>query len=212
MGKNKANKVHLVFDADKRREFLTGFRKRKLQRKKNAKDEFEKALKEERKRIKAESKESYKKLVASNRDIPELENLLEEEYEDDDATVKIITLSTENIAKQNNWIGENRPIYSTDHEDEEDDDDETIEEDDEVPGMELTEKIVKKEHTKKEKFDSEKTLKKKLKHLATKRVQKSKVFQMKNKLERQKQQKKSMKQRKFKEKTMNKTKRGGKKR
>lgn len=207
MGKKPSNKVHLVFDEEKRREFLTGFRKRKLLRKKHAKDEFEKALKEERKRIKAESREQYKKLVASNRDIPGLESLMEEEYQDENATVKIITLSKGDIAEQNNWIGENRPKYLTDESEVEEEIDKN---DEEVPGMELSNKISKNKPVKKE-FDTEKNLKKKLKNMATKRVQKSKVFQKKNKLERDKQRKKSSQQRKFKEKANKKSRHVGKK-
>lgn len=42
------------FYAFKYREFLTGFRKRKLQRKQKAKEELQQQLKEERKRIKQE--------------------------------------------------------------------------------------------------------------------------------------------------------------
>jgi len=38
------------------RDFLTGFHKRKLARKKKARDDFEKKLKEEKKRIKTEVK------------------------------------------------------------------------------------------------------------------------------------------------------------
>lgn len=40
-------------------EFLTGFHKRKLARKKKAKDDFEKKLKEEKKRVKAEVNYSF---------------------------------------------------------------------------------------------------------------------------------------------------------
>lgn len=46
---NTSNGIILIFS-----EFLTGFHKRKLARKKKAKDDFEKKLKEEKKRIKAE--------------------------------------------------------------------------------------------------------------------------------------------------------------
>lgn len=77
--KNRKTKSVLVFDAEKRkyvyffknesirfffndltsrflnfREFLTGFHKRKLQRKKKAQQKLEQDLKEERKRLKAE--------------------------------------------------------------------------------------------------------------------------------------------------------------
>lgn len=54
MGKSKMQKKvknELVFDNAKREEFLKGFSKRKLQRKKKAQDENEKKLKEEVKRI-----------------------------------------------------------------------------------------------------------------------------------------------------------------
>nr|XP_023025809.1 uncharacterized protein LOC111513823 [Leptinotarsa decemlineata] len=154
-----------------------------------AKEKFEKDLKEERKRIKAEAKESYKKLVVSHRSIPELENLISEKYEDNDVSVKVVELSTNDIATKNNWIGANQPRYESDNDVS---DEPTTEMDNEIPGMELkrtTKPINIKKETKK--FDSEKDVKKALKKQATKTVQKSKVFQMKNKLERQKQKKKS---------------------
>jgi Nucleolar protein 12 (25kDa) len=52
--KQKKVKNELVFDNQKREEFLKGFSKRKLQRKKKAQEETEKLLKEEKKRIKDE--------------------------------------------------------------------------------------------------------------------------------------------------------------
>lgn len=167
------------------REFLTGFHKRKLQRKKEAREKLERDLKEERKRLKTEAKESYKKLVVSHRPIPELETLLKEEYEEDDATVRIEELSTNVIAKENNWIGANQAI----HEEVED------EEEEEVPGMELSVKK-KKKTEEKTKFDSERDVKRLLKKEATAKVKKSKVFQMKNKMESRKQKKKSMQDKK----------------
>ncbi|XP_017888046.2 nucleolar protein 12 [Ceratina calcarata] len=50
----KRKKITLVFDETKRKEFLQGFRKRKLQRQQRAKEELQKQLKEEKKRIKHE--------------------------------------------------------------------------------------------------------------------------------------------------------------
>ena len=54
MGKKKSNeskgkkrKTEIVFDESKRRDFLTGFRKRKQERREKAKLEYEKKLKEE---------------------------------------------------------------------------------------------------------------------------------------------------------------------
>ncbi|XP_063917182.1 nucleolar protein 12 [Zophobas morio] len=191
--KSRPNKLHLVFDETKRREFLTGFHKRKLQRKKEAREKLERELKEERKRLKTEAKESYKKLVVSHRPIPELETLLKEEYEEDNATVRIEELSTNSIARESNWIGANQPKCQSD-------DDEEKEE--EVPGMGLTN--TKKDKKEIQEFDTERDVKRLLKKEATKKVKKSKVFQMKNKIEKEKQKKKSLqmkKQRmKFKEK------------
>lgn len=174
------------------RDFLTGFHKRKLQRKKEAKEKFEKDLKEERKRIKAEAKVSYKNLVLSHKPIPELENLINEEYQDQDVSIKVVELSANEMAKKNHWIGANAPIEQQSDEENSSDCNEEYEE---VPGMEL--KLHKESHNKKQKeqmtFDSEKDIKKTLKKQATKNVQKSKVFQLKNKLEQKKQRKKSMK-------------------
>lgn len=52
--RGKKVKTELVFDNKKREEFLTGFSKRKMQRKKKAKEETEQKLKVEKKRIKEE--------------------------------------------------------------------------------------------------------------------------------------------------------------
>lgn len=175
---------------------MTGFHKRKLQRKKEAKEKFEKELKEERKRIKNEAKESYKKMILSHKPIPELENLLSEEYEDENVNVKVVELSTDAIAKKCNWIGANTPIVN---DEEEEASEVEISDIEECPGMELEEKKISiKPSTKGSKleFRSEKDVKKALKKQATKTVKKSKVFQMKNKLEQQKQKKKSLKMKK----------------
>lgn len=149
-------------------------------------------LKEERKRLKAEAKESYKKLLVSSRPIPEVEELLKEEYEEDNVTVKVVELSA------------NKPVEASESEEEE----EQCEEESEVPGMELK---PKKKTEEKKVFRSHKDVKKELKRQATKNVQKSKVFQKKNKVERQKQKKKSVQQKKLNERFMTKHKKGGKK-
>ncbi|XP_060522789.1 nucleolar protein 12 [Cylas formicarius] len=187
--KNRASKVHLVFDEAKRREFLTGFRKRKLQRKKQAQEKLERELKEERKRLKVEARESYKNLVVSHRPIPELENLLNEEYEEGDVTVKVVELSPDEIAKQNHWIGSNKLKYEDEDASNDNEDQESVKT--EIPGMEL--KPLAKKQTVKKQFVSEKQLKKELKKQATKNVKKSKVFQKKNNIERLKQKKMSNK-------------------
>lgn len=46
-GGSKVRKTEIVFDESKRRDFLTGFRKRKQERRKKAQEQIEKTLKEE---------------------------------------------------------------------------------------------------------------------------------------------------------------------
>ena len=46
--RNKKTKTSIVFDADARKEFLTGFRKRKNERRRKAKEQLERELKEEK--------------------------------------------------------------------------------------------------------------------------------------------------------------------
>ena len=53
---NKKNKTTVVFDENARKEFLTGFRKRKDERRKQWKEKVERQLKNEMKKIKAETK------------------------------------------------------------------------------------------------------------------------------------------------------------
>lgn len=167
-----------------------------MERKKKYQEKLSLELKVERKRLKQEARESYKKLVVSHRDIPELENLFTEQYEDEDVTVKVTELSTSEIANRNNWIGENKPHYEVPVSEEESEDEASAEVEN-VPGMEIKQKPKKvKEEKVTKMFKTEKDVKKALKKQATKNVQKSKAFQMKNKMERQKNKKKSMRQKK----------------
>ncbi|XP_063229479.1 nucleolar protein 12 [Bacillus rossius redtenbacheri] len=175
---NRKTKLHLVFDENARREFLTGFHKRKLERKRAAQEQLEKQLKDERKRLKQEARESYKKLVVSHKPIPELEEFESKEYDLENHTVSILELSSNEMAKKNNWIGLNRVRYEEDKDDDDDAGKDSDETEEDVPGMELK---------------CERDIKKILKKEATKKVKKSKVFQAKNKLERQKNKKKSRK-------------------
>ncbi|XP_025829597.1 nucleolar protein 12 [Agrilus planipennis] len=196
--KNRNSKVHLVFDENKRREFLCGFRKRKLQRKQKAQEELKKQLKEEKKRLKAEAKECYKTLVKSYKPVPEVEHLLLQEYEEDEVNVKVLELSTSEIAKHNNWIGPNCIKYE-DEENEQNNIETHSEVLEEIPGMELQSKQ-NRATTKASKvaFSSEKDLKKTLKKQATKNIKNSKVFQKKGNIERMKQKKKALQQKKLK--------------
>lgn len=188
-------KINLVFDESKRKDFLCGFRKRKLERKKKAQDDIKRMLKEEKKRIKQENKESYKKLVVSSRPIPDIEQLLQEEYEDEDVNVKIVELSSDTLHKKDLIIGENRPkenIKTVQENKKKDRVNET------VPGMRSDEESSDEElesntnDNNDMKTKTKKEIKQMLKKQATKKIQKSKVFQMKSKLDRVQNKKKAM--------------------
>ncbi|KAJ2939735.1 hypothetical protein O0L34_g17927 [Tuta absoluta] len=195
MGKRKnqdrKKKIAVVFDEEKRKDFLCGFRKRKLERKKKAQEEMQRMLKEEKRRIKQENKESYKKLVVSSRPLPDIEQLLKEEYEDEDVNVKIMELSTETLQKKDLVIGENKPKADTKKVEKKK---KTIETNAGIPGM-GSDVESPSENSETEETDTnlktKKEIKRMLKHQATKKIQKSKVFQMKSKLERVKNKKKS---------------------
>lgn len=189
---NRQTKLQLVFDPKARREFLTGFHKRKVQRKKKAEEELKQQLKEERKRLKHEARESFKKLVVSHRPVPELENLISQNYELENHSVSILELSASDLAEKNNWIGINKVQYENDKSEQSD---KKEEQKDELPGMELK---------------TRKDVKKIIKRQATKQVQKSKAFKLKNKLERQKNKKESLKKKKRQIKAQSKSKKGGK--
>ena len=53
---NRKNKLRIVFDENARKDFLTGFRRRKDERRKKAKEQIELNLKNEIKKIKSESR------------------------------------------------------------------------------------------------------------------------------------------------------------
>lgn len=50
--------------------------------------------------------------MVSSRPIPDIEQLLQEEYEDEDVNVKIVELSADTLQKKDIVIGENRPKVS----------------------------------------------------------------------------------------------------
>lgn len=138
-------KVELVFDPTKRQEFLTGFHKRKVHRKKIANSQIERKLKEEARRIRHEAKDNVKKLYHSYKPIPDLtaeDREEEQEYDTENVTVKVVELSTTDLAKENNWIGENKAVVRGEDSDDEEEEDESSSEDEEkdldtIPGMEL---------------------------------------------------------------------------
>lgn len=190
----KRRKITLVFDENKRREFLTGFHKRKVQRQKKAQEELQQQLKEERKKIKQEARERYKNLVSS-RDVPEIQQLLsQQEYETEGHTVSILELNVADLAEKDAFIGENEGP-DEDEDEEEEENNENSENDEEIVGMTLNKKKeVKplKPKAKDKTVGTRKEIKREIKKAALKHVQKSKAFQQKQKLERNKNKKESM--------------------
>merc|ERR1712061_914083 len=83
--KKVKKKTEIVFDEAKRRDFLTGFRKRKQERRQNAKDEYEKTLKEEIRLAKEKAKKDVNEgnKSSSHQVVPEIEHLLQASYPTD---------------------------------------------------------------------------------------------------------------------------------
>ncbi|KAM6215935.1 nucleolar protein 12 isoform 4-T4 [Rhynchocyon petersi] len=93
MGRNKKKKrdgddrrprLILSFDEDKRREYLTGFHKRKVERKKAAIQELKQRLKEEQKKLR---EEEYLKMLAER----------EEALDEADELEQLVTAKTESV-------------------------------------------------------------------------------------------------------------------
>ncbi|XP_066592740.1 nucleolar protein 12 [Prorops nasuta] len=196
MANKRKKKGILIFDENKRRDFLCGFHKRKLERRKKAQEELQQQLKLERKRIKQTAREQHLKLL-SNRDVPELETLLtEKQYETEGHTVSILELNVADLAEGNIFIGDNTGNNEEHEEMQKDDNDNKVKENDELAGMSLKEKIkdkVKKDINVTPQLSSKKDLKRSIKKAALKQVQKSKAFKQKQQLERHKNKKESKK-------------------
>ncbi|KAM9324514.1 nucleolar protein 12 [Gastrophryne carolinensis] len=91
MGKKKQKKVtkrrEIVFDEEKRREYLTGFHKRKLQRRKAAVEEIKRKIKEEQKKMKEERHKEYMKMLKER----------VEALEEADEVERLVTSKTESV-------------------------------------------------------------------------------------------------------------------
>ncbi|KAM6215934.1 nucleolar protein 12 isoform 3-T3 [Rhynchocyon petersi] len=96
MGRNKKKKrdgddrrprLILSFDEDKRREYLTGFHKRKVERKKAAIQELKQRLKEEQKKLREERHQEYLKMLAER----------EEALDEADELEQLVTAKTESV-------------------------------------------------------------------------------------------------------------------
>merc|ERR1712150_340163 len=81
-GTNK-RKSEIVFDEAKRKDYLTGFRKRKNERRKKANDEHEIKLKEDIRLAKEKAKSYGSNKSGSNQIVPEVEHILQQSHPTD---------------------------------------------------------------------------------------------------------------------------------
>lgn len=91
------------------REYLTGFSKRKAERRKKFNEKLKKEIKSERKRLQSELRENIKK-SASNRAIPGLENLVENAahvFELPEHTVTIEPIMDTSLNSEMIFLGKN---------------------------------------------------------------------------------------------------------
>ncbi|GFV12182.1 uncharacterized protein TNCV_1536791 [Trichonephila clavipes] len=91
----KQPKVHLIFDEKEREDYLTGFQKRKLERKFKRNEALDVMLKNEKKRIKKSQKEVLENAIKSQRGVPpEFQHLIEPvTYDLPDHTVTVSQIS-----------------------------------------------------------------------------------------------------------------------
>lgn len=174
---------------------MTGFHKRKEQRRKKAKKELDQKVKNEIKRIRQQAKDDLKKKFKSFEPIkfPNLKDEDEEEevVEDDSVIVSVQALGMDELAEKNNWIGQNRPQTEAPEESE----GENEPEPEEVAGMSLKKKAVKTTETPEKDsrigFDSKKVLDREMKKKTLKALKKSKTLKAKNRVKRSRDIKKS---------------------
>ena len=194
---NKSTKKSIVFDEKKRKDFLTGFRKRKDERRKKWNEKVEKDLKKEVKKIREETKAKMAKSAGnkSNMICPEIAHLISSDLANtttdqiDNASVTVTTFDSLEAAAAP-WRKQ-----TTENEESEGEEEEEEEEEEELPGMSLkpaqatTEKVVIGTRDKKA-----------INRAAVKKLQESKAYKIKEQLKAKKQRNAN----RFKKKTMSK--------
>ncbi|KAM8710034.1 hypothetical protein ACLKA7_016776 [Drosophila subpalustris] len=217
MARTKKKKVEVVFDPQKRKEFLTGFRKRKNERRSRAKADLERNLKEEHKRIRLEVKDKFKHLKKSFEPLRELtdEDKVEERqkdaYEDDEVQVKIVELTTNDLAAQRNMLGANIAEDSEEEEETQVNSDDDENKTDCIPGMDFDINATRKRKAKTDEtatsskaakeiaidpeIKSKKDLDRLMKTKTLKKIKKSKLFKMKERIDNKNNQKKAKRDR-----------------
>lgn len=131
----------------------------------------------------------------SHRDVPELEKLLsQKEYDMEDHTVSILELNVADLKEGSIWIGQNNVKEEEKEEEQEQGNSESEHSNgDDIEGMSLQEKhpIHQESKIKDQTIKSLKDVRREIKKTALRRVQTSKAFQQKQKLEQHKNRKQS---------------------
>lgn len=194
---------------------MSGFHKRKDQRRKVAKAALDKKIKAEIKRIRQETKDNIKKNCKSFEPIkfPQFEdedqNVEEEVIEDDSVMVSVVPLGVDELAQKHNWIGSNKGMKEVIENGSDGSDDEEANETEEIPGMGLKKQQKPKLDAPEEpknfdstkRFESKKDIDREMKKKTMKALKKNKTLQAKTRQERAKNLKKSRRTAHFKNKT-----------
>lgn len=135
--KNRKTKVHLVFDEESRKEFLTGFRRRKLDRKKFHQKRLAEQHKEAVRQMRRERKKALEESVNLNLQFPdeklekELSSQNQEVHDLPDHTVTVTSVTDLDLSSTPGGLGPPELEYESDEsedtihkeDDEEDEDD-----------------------------------------------------------------------------------------
>ncbi|XP_076122973.1 nucleolar protein 12 [Alosa pseudoharengus] len=106
--KKRENKCIVMFDEKNRQDFLTGFHKRKIERRKAAVEEIKQKLKEEQKRVREDRHKEYLKMLQERKealdDADELEDAItgtteSVQYDHPNHTVTVTTISDLDLTK-----------------------------------------------------------------------------------------------------------------
>ncbi|XP_034045737.1 nucleolar protein 12 [Thalassophryne amazonica] len=122
--KKRENKCIVTFDDKDRQEFLTGFHKRKVERRKAALSEIRKKIKEEQNRLREERHKEYMKMLKERREAleeDELEDMItgtteSVQYDHPNHTVTVTTISDLDLTRSHLVPAEN--LVNGDGEDE----------------------------------------------------------------------------------------------
>merc|ERR1711934_588851 len=185
---NKSTKTRLVFDEKKRKDFLTGFRRRKDERRQKWKDKVDNDLKKEVQKIKEQTRAKIQKSKGnkSNEIVPEIAHLIENN-KGSSTTTQMDTASVTVTTFDN--LSELAAPWRKEETEENEQEEDSTEEEEEVPGMSMKSATV-------EKVVIGTKEKKAINKAAVRELQKTKAFKAKEKMRAKKQRSES----KFKEK------------